>query len=233
MKNASLVVAMVIGCFSMTANAAVFRADARLFAGITTAAPGNLNQEMKAQGLNDFKSIMKYGVEITYPVTSFLNGGLRYTKRYVSTSEISPAGANFYGLINQDSVSLIARAPLVNGDAFRFDIFGGVGGTNTSFTIKTATQAGNLDRRDSGDWFSTLTTTAGASVGVGHKSFFVYVEGGYESNKVDSFKRSGNINGNIQTIDLSGPYVMLGLMFNGVTASTKTSASNSNGSAFY
>ena len=57
------------------------------------------------------------------------------------------------------------------------------------------------------------TKRGGTSAAVGYKNFYLVVEGGQESNNVDPFKYSGNINSNIQSVDLSGAYVTVALMF--------------------
>ncbi|MNL88607.1 hypothetical protein D3C87_2184120 [compost metagenome] len=44
-------------------------------------------------------------------------------------------------------------------------------------------------------------------------------EGGIESNKVKDLKSSGTVNSSIDTLDLSGSYFSLGLMFDGVPGS--------------
>lgn len=214
---------LLLFIFEVPAFAAIqFPAQARLFAGATTADPTNVNQEMDAQGLKEFKSIAKYGLEITYPALSLLEVGLRYTKRYIKNGEVNPTpNADYRALLDQDSVSLIARVPFIKTQVVRVDVFGGVGGSNTSLKIKTATQDGELSRRASNDWYATLQSSLGGTVAVGFKNFYVFLEGGFESNKVGSLQRSGTINGNIQTIDLSGGYASIGLMFDGITATSK------------
>lgn len=199
-----------------------FPVQARLFAGATSADPANLNSELKAQGLQEFSSITKYGAEATYSLAHFLDFGFNYTKRYTSKGDAdTSSNSTNQVLINQDSVMLIARVPIFKSDLLRFDAFAGVGGSNTTLTLKTASQDGELTRRESNDWFASMCSSYGASVAIGYKKIYFVIEGGVDSNKVDSFKRTGNINDNIQTADLSGGYVSIGLLFDGLPAKSK------------
>ena len=196
--------------------------QARLFAGVTDVKPENLNQELTAQGLREFKSISKFGAEITYPVARFLDVGMNYTKRYMSRDEIdSDPSTDYQALLDQDTISLVARVPVLKTGIVRLDAVAGIGGSNTTLTLKSASQDGELLRREGGDWLATLYSNYGASIAIGYKNFFLVVEGGVESNKVDSFKRKGTINENIHTIDLSGSYVTVGLLFDGISAHKK------------
>lgn len=204
-------------CFAQAAE--TFPAQARLFIGSTKANPSNLNSEMSAQGIKKFDNITKFGVEITYSLIKYLDVGINYTKHYQKNLEVTPTvGQNYSALLDQDAVQLIARVPFLRMDFMRADIFGGVGGSNTTFKIKTASQDGELSRREGKDWFAAPVASYGASLSFGWKKFFFVLEGGAEMNKVDSFKRSGNINNNVQNIDLSGGYFQVGVMFDGVTA---------------
>jgi hypothetical protein len=199
-----------------------FPAQARLFAGVLSAKPSEVNQEMALQGLKEFNSIPQYGVEITYPAAKYFDAGIRYQKRYLKNEEVNPTpNSGYNALLDQDTILLIARIPFLKTENVRLDVFGGVGGSNTTFKIKSATQDGELSRRESNDWLASLNTAVGGSVAIGAKNFYLVFEAGVESNKVDSFKRSGNINTNIQKVDLSGGYFTVGLMFDGITATTK------------
>lgn len=205
------------------ANAAeTFPAQARLFIGSTHVDPSNLNTEMSAQGIKKFDNVAKFGVEITYSLIRYLDIGFNYTKHYQRNLEMTPTAGQDYGAtLDQDTVQFIARVPFLRTNFLRADIFGGAGGSNTTFKIKTASQDGELSRREGKDWFAEPVLSYGASVALGWKRFFLVLEGGSELNKVDSFKRKGNINPNVREIDLSGGYFQIGLMFDGVTATKR------------
>ena len=196
-----------------------FPAQARLFAGLGQVKPTQFNDEMRAQGLKELTQAPKFGVEITFPVLKVFEFGLNYTRRPLFLDEKdSVTTTDFEANLSQDSVMGVARFAFLKTSWLRADVFGALGGANTSIKIKTATQDGEYSKKESNDWFASLVTRAGASVGVGYNKVFFFIEGGFENNKVDGLKRSGNLNGNIQGLDLTGSYVSIGLMFDGVTA---------------
>lgn len=211
-------VTLFLGLFSVhTAWAKEIPVQGRLFAGVYSIDPKNVNETIEAQGLKKMDSINRLGVEITYPLHRFLDVGMRYTKRIAGVEE-NPEDSNtdYTARVDQDSVMFLARVPLVKSDIFYFDIYAGVGGSNTTLTVKTATQNGDFQRRASGDWFATPYAAAGASFAVGYKKVYLIFEGGIETNKVDGFTRSGTASTSIDTLDLSGSYFSVGLMFDGV-----------------
>ncbi|WP_374079346.1 hypothetical protein [Bdellovibrio bacteriovorus] len=189
----------------------------RLFAGVHSIDPTNVNETIEAQGLKKLDSVNRLGIEITYPLHRYLDVGLRYTKRLASVEENPDNGSTDYSAkVDQDSMLLLARVPVVKSDIVHFDIFAGVGGSNTTLKVKTASQDGEFTRRASGDWVATPYTSFGASVAIGYKQVYLVFEGGFESNKVDGFDRSGSASASIDTLDLSGSYLSIGLMFDGV-----------------
>jgi hypothetical protein len=213
-------IAIVLFVNQVSANE--FPVTARLFAGAVKAEPKELNTEMTAQSLEKFDSIYSLGVEATYAAFKYLDAGFRYTKRYAKKEEIAADPLTDYkGQIDQDSVSVVVRVPFLRTAILRADAFAAIGGTNTSFTIKSATQDGTLTRKGTDGWFGAPITSFGGSFAVGYRSFYLVFEGGFESNKVKDLKHAGNINDNVQVIDLSGSYATVGLMFDGVTAHSK------------
>lgn len=197
----------------------VFAADdkgqARLFIGSTKFESAELNTELTAQGLKNMDMINQYGVEITFPIMNYLNLGLRYTKHNMLQDELtSNSTTNFEAQIDQDGMMGIARVPFFKNDIVHVDAFAGVGGNDTTYKIKTATQDGELSKKNS--FFGSPSCAFGSSVAIGYKQYFFILEVGYESNKVDGFSRTGNINGNVNAIDMSGSYLTIGFMFDGI-----------------
>ncbi|HVK60026.1 MAG TPA: hypothetical protein VM432_00690 [Bdellovibrionales bacterium] len=219
MKWLSLI--SLVLAFSVTAAAAKeFPVQARLFAGSASIDPSDLNTEMKAQDLKTFDTLFKLGVEITYPVWKFTDVGIRYSHNNAE-KEDSDKATDYKASISQETVVLLARFPIVKLSWFRFDVFGAAGGSNTTFTIKTASQNGELTKRESNDWWLSPVFAYGGSVAFGYKWIFLAIESGFESNKVDGFKRVGTINDNVQAIDLSGQYFLVSLMFDGIPGQRK------------
>jgi len=183
----------------------------RLFLGSTKTQPTELKTELVAQGLKDLDAVSQAGIEITFPAFEYLSWGLRYTRHYISQDELNSDPATDYRAdIAQDSMQGIVRVPFYKSDYVLMDVFAGVGFSNTSYKEKVVAQDGELKKSASAIY------SAGASVAFGYKQYFLVLEGGVETNKVDSFERSGTINSNINTIDMSGSYFIVGFLFDGV-----------------
>lgn len=200
----------------------VFAADfmmlqGRIFLGGTTVNPQNFNNAIETDGLKKLDKITNYGAEITFPTFRFLELGARYTRRQF-TQEENPANlsTDYAARGTQNSYLLLARIPFIRSSILRFDIFGGAGGSNTNIKIKTASYDGEFTRSAGSNWYATPYVTAGASLGIGIKHILLYLEGGYESNKVNHFKTSGTVNPSINNLDLSGNYFSVGIMFDGI-----------------
>jgi hypothetical protein len=199
-----------------------FPVNARLFAGLQSVNPSNINDTITTQSLKKIENVTQYGVEILFPTFKYLELGARYTK-HLSNNDENPSDTSteYFSKIDQDAVMLMARVPFIQTDIFRADVFAGIGGTNTTVTIKNASQDGELKKTASEGWFGAPYSAAGASVSVGYKWIFFTMEGGYEMNKVDGFDRSGNVNSAINTLDLNGSYITIGLLFTGIPGSQK------------
>lgn len=216
LKLGALIISICLFTNQTFAAGGVFPVKARLFAGILSADPSDVNTEQSAQGLKEVDDISALGAEAVFSFAKLFDGGFRYTKRYIKSEE-EPANAatDYSSTIDQDSVSAIGRVPFISTNLLRMDIFAGVGGAKTSLKMKTAAQDGELTKSMS------LLTQYGASVAFGYKKVFFVIEGGYEGNKVDSLEKTGTMNGNISTIDLSGPYISVGILFDSVASKAK------------
>jgi hypothetical protein len=181
----------------------------------------DLNTAMTNEGLKKIDKLTSFGVEIIFSKFIIFEPGIRYTRRTFITDE-NPSNSltNYEASLTQDSYLLLARIPFVKSSFFSFDIFGGVGGNNTKIKIKTATSDGELNRTVK-DWLATPYYTAGSSIGLGFKSILLYAEGGYETNKVNKLQKSGTVASSFSSLDLSGSYIMLGIIFDGVKATQK------------
>ncbi|MEK2644962.1 hypothetical protein [Bdellovibrio sp. BCCA] len=216
MKSVLVVLAAVVVPSSF-AFAKEIPVQGRLFAGVSSINPTNVNDTIEAQGLKKLDNYTRLGIEITYPLHRYLDVGIRYTKRLASVEENPESSSTDYSAkVDQDSMLVLARVPIVKSDLIHFDVFAGVGGSNTTLKVKTASQDGEFTRRAGGDWLATPYASAGASFAIGYKQVYLVFEGGYETNKVDGFKRTGSASTSIDTLDLSGSYVSIGLIFDGV-----------------
>ncbi len=207
---------MVLVCYQAVA-ADFMMVQGRVFLGGTSVNPQNFNSAIEADGLKKLDKVTNYGAEITFPTFRFLELGARYTRRQFTQEENPENPATDYAAKGtQNSYLLLARIPFVKSSMFRFDVFAGAGGSNTTIKIKTASYDGELSRSAGSNWYATPYIATGASLGLGFKHILLYFEGGYESNKVDKFKTSGTVNPAINNLDLSGSYFMVGLMFDGI-----------------
>lgn len=209
--HAIVLVFILLSNFSAVADGKI--PQGRFFAGSIAVEPTQVNDEALANGLKKVSSTLLLGFEGTYPVLSWIDLGLRYMKNQVDRDE-DPSdpllGHKVY--ITQDIVMAIARFPVLKSSILRADVFGGFGGKSATLKIQSSTQHGE---RKADNLFSTAASAYGASVAIGYRSFFLFGEGGYIDNKVGGLTSSGTINGNIQTLDLSGGYVLVGLALMG------------------
>lgn len=197
-------------------------AQVRLFAGSAKVDPVDFNTELAAENLKKLDLITQYGIEALYPVAKYIDVGLRYTRHYALLDELtSPSATEYEAQVDQDSVLAIVRVPFFKTTFVRADAFAGFGGSNTTVKIKTASQDGELNRKDKDGWFARPYSSYGGSLSLGYKMFYIFFEGGVESNKIDGFTRTGTVNSNVDAIDLSGAYFSVGVMFNGSAISRK------------
>ncbi len=214
MKSFILFLSAMLATSSL-AFAEQFPAKGRVFLGGASTNPTELNTEMAAQNIKDYKNLIKYGADITYSLSSYLDVGLRYERIGQRNLEVTEtAGQSFYSELLQDAVMGVARVPLLKSGFARADFFGAIGASSTTLTLKNATQDGKLTKAN----YSSPVAELGASIGFGYKNVFLYVEGGYSMNQVSSLDREGVIGSNVDKIDLSGSYVVIGLLFDGITA---------------
>lgn len=212
---------MVVGLVSLFMSAPAFAAEipvqARLFAGMTPVSPDSLNDNLVSQGMKKIEGVTQLGVEITYPVMKYLDVGARYAKK-LADSEENPADPNtdYTAKLDQDAFLLIARVPIVRTDIYRIDGFAGVGGTNTKVTMKSAAQNGDYTKSVGESWYASPYAAAGVSLALGYKRFYFVFEGGIEHNKIDDLKRSGSVSASVDSLDLSGSYFTVGIMFDGI-----------------
>lgn len=194
--------------------------QARLFLGSTQTSPSELNTELSAQGLKTVDLNNQFGLEITFPVVTYINAGLRYSKHLIGRDELTSTSTTDYQAdVDQEVFDFVARMPFFKSQVIMADAVVGVGGSNTKYKMKSASQNGELEKK--GSPFATPHALAGVSVAFGYDKFYFVIESGYNVNKVDGFSKTGNINDNVTQMDLSGSYLTLGLLFNGIPIYSK------------
>jgi hypothetical protein len=187
----------------------------RLFVGNLTTSPVEVNDELATAGLHKYSSLTTYGLEATYMIVPHLNIGARGEGKWQKVTELATPSSNpqnpYYGSIQQTAALAVVRLDVVTTPVVRLDVFGGAGTAKTSMDIRTS--AGDSNYRHP---MGTTIGEAGASVGVGWSNMYFLVEVGHEWNRVDNLSKTGATSSNVNVIDLSGTYVTVGLLFNGL-----------------
>lgn len=206
--------------FSFSSHADQPGTQARLFVGQQSISPGQVNDVIKTQGLNAFSNIGIYGIEVTHRIAPILNFGIRGEGKYIKVKEVATTSANpqnpYYSSIQQSQAEVVLRVDVVNTPNFKLDTFGGVGAAATTMDIRTAVGEGNYQRP-----LTSIVENAGVSLGVGGGNVFFMLEAGMEWNKVNGPTRTGFTSSAVNEIDLSGTYVIAGLIFNGLPSFIK------------
>lgn len=212
MKNVVLI-SMLLSSFNLYAALDDLKgAQVRLTVGQTNIKPTEVNDTIKAQGLQPFLKNYGYGVEITKDVLPLLNLGLRFEGKYTkvdSESSASVASKAYYSSIQSEIIDGVFRIDIVNAPNMKLDLMGSGGFASNTLEIHTTTSGeGNFTR-------ANLHAKAGASIGFGFMGVFLMAEGGYEWNNMGGPTRNGTTPASIDRIDLSGPYASVGFIFTG------------------
>lgn len=187
----------------------------RVWVGTQSVSPGPVNDYLTSQALKTFGNVGTYGIEGTHKFLSRLNFGVRGEGKYQKVKETAAVSADpanpYYSSIQQVSALLVLRLDLVKSQFLKIDAFGAAGTTSTSMDLRTSLGDSNYSHA-----MTSPVTKVGGSVGLGWSNIYFLVEAGYESNKVGSFTRTGATTSSIDTLDLSGSFVNVGLIFQGL-----------------
>lgn len=203
--------------------AATFQARARLLVSATQIEVPELNSLLQSLGFQSANVLPSVGVEITQPMGKWFEAGLRYQLRFLTRGiqGLATNDQSALAALRQDSIQAVARVSVLKRKFLRADLVAGFGGNNTRFELRNTNQDGELSRTDLGDFVATPVASVGASLGFGVKKIYVTTEVGFERNRIPDLLKTGAITSSISTIDISGPYAMVALMFDGVTASSR------------
>lgn len=186
----------------------------RLFVGEQNASPTDVNTVLTSGGLKNYKDITTYGVEATYAIIPHVNLGARGEGKWQKVLETAATSANpsnpYYSSVQQTAAMAVLRVDVVTTSAVMLDVFGAAGTAKTSMDIRTASGDGNYSSSNS------FISSAGASLAIGWDSIFFLVEVGHEWNKIGGLSKNGVTSSSINSIDLSGSYATIGLLFNGL-----------------
>lgn len=182
----------------------------RLFAGSLALNPKDVTVYTDAQNIEKFDSSLFYGLEVDHPVLGGISLGLRYQ---VEEESLGTKGSTTFTKrmgTKQELIFAMLRIPVVAESFFRLDMFGGGGLATSSFE----TYSGMTTNKFGG---STLGSMAGASVSIGFWDVFLTVEAGQEFVNYQEIKASDkDSTAPFLKADLSGSFVTVGLLFNGL-----------------
>jgi len=190
-----------------------FWSEARIFVTSNTPAnsPDAFNALTSADSVQSLSSITGFGIEGNFNVARFMKAGIRGGGMWTKKESTVSTNTNSYLAIQQGWGGAILRFPLVRSDLLQFDVFGEAGLGVTHIDVSTQSSG-------SGEFTKSYTPyeRAGASVGVGWNPFYVFVEGGYQWEKLDALSYAGTLATQISSIDLSGTYLGVGIIITGV-----------------
>lgn len=211
--------------FSFTgikSNAIDIPVQLRLYAGGSTLTADDMNTELTDSSLKKMSTAMNIGAEVSYPLLSFFDVGIRYNKK-IGISDESPTNdlTNYYAGLGQEAYYLLTRIKFLKIANLELDAFAAFGGTNTTLTIKTASQDGEITRKADTGWYANSASLVGASASIKMAQFRIVLEAGLETNKVGSLTYTGTVDHDIGVIDLTSPYAGIAFQFDGVKTSSK------------
>lgn len=173
--------------------------------------PEELNAMLAADGIEKLDTAVGFGLEANAQVNSWFKAGTKFKGIFAgSNKKEAQFPATEYIQIQQYSAGLIGRVGLINKQNILFDIFAEAGLSNNTIEIKSSFGSSKWDKK------SHFYQRAGASLATGSSSLKFYVEGGFENFKLDNLEHTGTFGQNTSSIDLSGPFVGVGLIISGI-----------------
>ncbi len=208
---------LLLSVFTLLHSANCFAGDEvinqiRFFYGQSTIKSSEVNTITSAAGLEEFKKLDHFGLEVSRDVATYFNLGLRFSVETARTKMADSSVSSEYDAnLGQVTLMPMLNFPFIKSEIIKMDAVTGIGLSNTSFRIKTVDQNGSYASK-----LSSPSALAGLSLAIGKKYVFLKVEGGYEYRKASGFNKTGTLTGNIDTIDLSGPYFNIGIYIDGL-----------------
>lgn len=171
----------------------------------------DMDSVLQADQIEPLKKVSGFGLEADAEITSWFKAGTKIKGVFnAANKKEAPMPATEYLAIQQYSAGLTGRLMLINKDNLFLDLFGELGLSNNTIELKSSFGDAKWEKD------SHFYQRAGASMGFGSSGFKMYVEGGYENFKIDKLNHQGTFGQNIDTIDLSGNYVAVGLVISGL-----------------
>jgi hypothetical protein len=199
------------------------RFHVRLYGGAHSIQPTDLNNVVTPVSIEEFKSLPIYGLEVAYAVLPFVTTGVRMEAGYTRNKETSASPTvpdnPYYSSISTQETSAVVRLTVLHTQVVHFDVFGALGSTKASVDVRTGSGEATYTAQNS----LGGTQSYGASIGGGWSSVYLYLEGGHRNVTLSDITREGHLSNNITSLDLSGNYVKVGLLFAGLPEFIKIS----------
>lgn len=215
----NLLVALVLQVFLVTQaqakdiNLDIKWSDVRFFVSDTTLAnPSSQLQTLaQADGIPDLTKLTGFGLEIIGQLAPRIKIGAKFRGVLFGTNkkDASAIPTSYYQ-VQQYTAGPTVRGLIIDTDSFFWDLYAEVGTANNTVQLSTALGKGEWSK--SGD----IYTRAGSALGIGGQSAKLLIEAGYESIKMSGAEYQGTVGSQVKEIDLSGPYVAVGLSISGL-----------------
>ncbi len=124
-------------------------------------------------------------------------------------SSSATKASTYFSSVQTGIIDAILRIDIVKNPYLKFDIMGGFGLASNKVDISTKTGGeGSFTK-------STFHKKAGASLGFGAAGLYLMSEAGYEWNDMDGFSKEGSFPDSANRVNMSGPYLSVGLILTG------------------
>lgn len=203
-------------------------AELRLFGVGSWFFADQMNDHLRSEELKEIKFAPGWGVDYTFNLAGRFHLGARGMFRRMHLGDGSGAqtiaGDTYYSRLSMESGGPVLRLYLIDGESFRFDVFGG--GTYLHADLETSTVAGKRNWQTTNNDYR-FGSLAGASMSIGGSSFYLVIEGGYEWFYLTELRRSPNASaGQIDNLDLKGAFATIGFGFRPNFTSNSSSSSS-------
>lgn len=210
---ASLLAVLLSAPFAQAKDLDLKWSELRIFADQTNFSqfPSDLNDLAKMNGIDELHSVVGFGLEANAELKEWFKLGTKFKGVFAgSNKKEASASSTDYLSVQQYSAGLTGRVNLLKSDSFLIDSFVELGLSNNTIEIHTAAGQGKWEEN------SHFYQRAGLTAAFGGPSFKFFAEGGYEVFKLDHLDYQGTVGSQIQTIDLSGTFVGVGMIISGI-----------------
>jgi hypothetical protein len=190
-----------------------FWSEARVFVTSNGLAspPDDLNALTAGDSVQSLSRVTGFGLEGNFNVARFMKAGLRGGGRWTKEESTVATNTNAFLAVQQGWGGAIVRFPILREDLLQFDLFGEAGASVSRIDVSTQSNGSGTFTKSFNPY-----ERAGSSFGLGWSTFFIFVEGGYQWERLEAMSYSGSLTNSISSIDLSGTYAAAGFIISGI-----------------